>query len=214
MLAELRKQCIDLTIKGEALQMAMKARREEAKELKKPLEVAALANRIIEARTLMDDLKAMDEAYKLIQGEFEAVKEGYQKTSASIVAFYQAALDGTGPKVDWSIKTIPGKLHDGWGGRYYDGQLVLIDTELCLSEVVTLQNLFKSQKQGYKLNGIVAKPESNGYHLQASRNVYRGTVWSDLRADTILDIISPLLVGNELHQEVSDLVKNLTVLAD
>jgi len=204
-LPKLRKQYTDTALKIEALTRANDARKEEAKSVRRELEAAALSNDAAQVEVLMENLGAMEAAYRTIKMELREANAHFAELNKEIATYYKRAVDG-GPKVDWSVRLgfKDDALYDGWDRRRKPGNLVILDVELCESEIFQLREMMPH-------HNIKLKEHQGAYRLQVEGSVYRNSCWSDRDGRWIVQQIAGLLEASELANRVEQFLEKLEV---
>ena len=202
-LRKLREEYVSLSERIEALYRAINARRDMAKEMAIELEEAALRGDDEKVRNLIEDLKALDLAFRQDKNVCSSLLDEQGKVERRIWNFYDKALAEDGIAVDWSITLEEGVLYHGWTGERYEGKIALIEgVELCRPELAWLrEKIFQ--------HCIVRQ---RGKRLQVEVPVYRDSVWADMKGEEIVRRLLPLLPRSKELQEIHCFLRELRVL--
>ena len=199
----LRERYVSLSLRTTALSKAMKARREMAQRLAIELEAAALAGLDEKVRTLMEDLQALDNAYRESERAFEELLDEEKKVWEEIWAFYDRAYEVDEVKVDWNLVLEEGYLYNGWTQANSKGQIALIKgAELSRPE---MEYLRKKVFPAYVVH-------MQGERLRVIKPIYRDTVWADVEGEEIVQALLPILPSSQRVESVRDFMRGLRVL--
>ncbi len=199
----LRERYVSLSLRTTALSKAMKARREMAQRLVTELEAAALAGLDEKVRTLMEDLQALDNAYRESEKAFKEIWEEEEKVWEKIWAFYDRAYEVDEVKVDWNLVLKEGNLYNGWTRANSKGQIALIKgAELSRPEMEYLRKRVFPDYAVY----------IQGERLRVIKPIYRDTVWADVKGEEIVQALLPILSSSQKVESVRDFMRGLRVL--
>ena len=213
-LEELRKSYAEAESQVSALGRAIEARKEEAREVQKELETAALAEDRERCTELMDDLRVIEGRWAELKAQAGKGKVELKELERQIVAYYMAAAEG-GDKVDWSPTLVFSKncIYSGWGNSRSDGQFLAVDKELIQPELEAIRAVIRELKGWNRTYARVSLiPWDQRVRLQVMYPAYQGGCWTDYDGDRLLGILRPLFPRNALGAEVGDFCSGLGVL--
>ena len=203
-LTALREKYRNHEARIKALQDANQARRAEAQHVRAEVESAAMLNNVEAMRARMDDLQALDAAFRQNQTMQAESQLALHEMTDEIAQLYQRAKGGF-PPVDWSVAVDwqQKALCSQWGGTSYrDGKVCLIDVELCAPELEALGTIMSR------------RVTQEGNRLRVMENEYQGVCWRDLSGEQIVRLVAPLLDKSRSPLlEVSTQLESLAVLA-